>query len=148
MSRRSQLAVLVLAGAGLAFASGSGMTLLPKRTLGNLAPGEVFEVIGDLYALWVATDLNARKPDIIAIVPLRLRGPEIMSVHLLPRGSRIEIVRKMDGRWPAFLYPDRYLVVSRSIDNPTGLPVVLDLAQGNEGTATPLNPEIYRPLKN
>lgn len=147
MSRRFQLALLVVAGASLVFASASGMTPLRKRMSSNLVPGEVFEVVGELYALWVATDLNARKPEIIAIVPLRLRGPEILSVQSLPRGSRIEIVRKMDSRWPAFLYPDRYLVVSRSIDNAAGLPVVLDLAQGNEGTSTPLNPEIYRPLR-
>ena len=148
MKRRSQLAGLVFAGAGFAFASASGMTLAPKQTPTNLAPGEGFEVIGELYAYWVAKDMNVRKPDIIAILPLHLRGVEILSVQLLPRGSRIEIVRKMENRRPEFLYPERYLVVSPSIDNPAGLPIVLDIAQGNEGTATPLNPKIYRPLRN
>lgn len=148
MKRRSQLASLVFAGAVFAFASASGMGLAPKQTPTNLAPGEVFEVVGELYALWVTNNLNDRKPDIIDIVPLRLRGPEILSVQLLPRGSRIEIVRKMESRSPAFIYPERYLVISKSIDNPTGVPIVLDISRGNEGTATPLNPEIYRPLRN
>lgn len=148
MRRRSQLVALGVVGTGLIFASAYGLTPLGKAMPNDLAPGETFEVVGELYALWVATDLNTRKPDIIAIVPLRLRGPEILSVHALPRGSRIKIVRKAEEtRWPAFLYPDRYLVASSSIDNATGLPVVLDLAQGNEGTATPLNPAIYRPLR-
>lgn len=148
MKRRSQLAGLVFAGAWFAFASASGMALAPKQTPTNLAPGEVFEVIGELYAYWVAKDMDARKPEIIDIEPLRLSGSEILSVQLLPRGSRIEIVRKMESRSPAFLYPERYLVVSPSIDNPAGLPIVLDIARGNEGTATPLNPKIYRPLRN
>lgn len=147
MSRRSQLVALGVAGTGLLFASAYGLTPLGKAMSNELAPGDVFEVVGELYALWVATDLNNRKPDIIAIVPLRLRGPEILSVHPLPRGSMIKIVRKAETRWPAFLYPDRYLVASTSIDNAADLPVVLDLAQGNAGTTTPLNPEIYRPLR-
>lgn len=147
MRRRSQLVALGVAGMGLIFASANGRTPLGKAMPNDLAPGKKFEVVGELYALWVATDLNTRKPDIIAIVPLRLRGPEVLSVHALPRGSWITIVRKAETRWPAFLYPDRYLVASSSIDNAAGLPVVLDLTQGNEGTATPLNPAIYRPLR-
>jgi hypothetical protein len=147
MSRRLQLVALGIAGTGLIFASAYGLAPLGKSRSNDLAPGEVFEVVGELYALWVATDLNTRKPEIIAIVPLRLRGPEILSVHPLPRGSRIRIVRKAETRWPAFLYPDRYLVASSSIDNAAGLPVVLDLAQGNAGTTTPLNPAVFRPLR-
>jgi hypothetical protein len=118
-----------------------------KAKLDDLAPGETFEVVGELYSLWVATDLNTRKPDIISIVPLRLRGPEIVTVHQLPHGSRIKILRKAEPRWPPFLYPDRYLVESTAVDNAAGLPIVLDLTQGNEGTTTTLNPAIYRPLK-
>lgn len=147
MSLRSQLVALGVAGATLVLASAYGVTPLGKATSNRLTPGETFEIVGELYAVWVATDLNARKADIIAIVPLRLRGPEILSVHLLPRGSTIKIVRKAETRWLALLYPDRYLVASSSIDNVAALPIVLDLAQGNEGTSTPLNPEIYRPLR-
>lgn len=147
MSRRSQLVALGVAVTGSIFSSAYGLTPLGKAMSNGLAPGETFEVVGELYAIWVTSDLNTRKPEIIAIVPLRLRGPEILSVHTLPRGSMIKIVRKAENRWPAFLYPDRYLVASSSIDNVAGLPVVLDLAQGNEGTATRLNPEIYRPLR-
>lgn len=147
MSRRPQLVALGIVGAGLIFASAYGLTPLGKATSKELSPGDVFEVVGELYALWVATDLNTRKPAIIAIVPLHLRGPEILSVQPLPRGSRIQILRKAEPRWPSFLYPDRYLVTSSSLDNAAGLPVVLDLAQGNAGTTTPLNPEIYRPLR-
>jgi hypothetical protein len=145
MRRRAQLFRLGVVGSGLILALASGRTAHGKSN--DLAPGETFEVVGELYALWVAADLNARKPDMIAIVPLRLRGPEILSVHPLPRGSRIKILRKAEPRWPSFLYPDRYLVESTAVDNAAGLPVVLDLAQGNEGTATSLNPAIYRPLK-
>ncbi len=147
MRRRVQLFRLGVVGAGLILAFGYGRLTHSKHKLKYLAPGDTFEVVGELYALRVATDLKTRKPDIISIVPLRLRGPEILSVQPLPRGSRIKILRKAEPRWPSFLYPDRYVVESTAVDNAAGLPVVLDLAQGNEGTATPLNPAIYRPLK-
>jgi hypothetical protein len=147
MRRRAQLFWLGVVGTGLIFTLAYGRISHSKAKLSDLAPGETFEVVGELYALWVAADLNTRQPDIVSIVPLRLRGPEILSVHPLPHGSRIKILRKAEPRWPSFLYPDRYLVESTAVDNAAGLPVVLDLTQGNEGTATTLNPAIYRPLK-
>lgn len=146
MNRRSQILALAIAGGGLISALAMTRMALGSARSNELVSGDTFEVVGEIYAVWVTKDLNTRKPEIIAIVPLRLRGPEIVSVHVLPRGSRIRIVRRSESRWPAFLYPDRYLVVSTSIDNPAGLPVVLDLAQGNEGTSTPLNPALFRPL--
>ncbi len=146
MSFRLLLTSVIIAAVGLVVASVSVMTLRPKTTSGDLAAGDAFEVVGELYALSIATDLNARKPDLIAVVPLPLRGPEILSVRPIPHGSTIRIVRKGESRWPTFLYPDRYYVESQSIDNEAGLPVVLDLAQGNEGGPSVLNPVIYRPL--
>lgn len=136
-----------VAAAGLILLFSCGLPSQSKTKANDLVPGEKYEVVGELYALWVATDLNTRKPGVIAIVPLRLRGPEILSVYELPRGSTIKILRKAQPRWPAVLYPDRYLVESNAIDVATDLPVVLDLAQGNEGTTTALNPSIYRSLR-
>lgn len=147
MTSRYNFVTLGVACISLIIASAFGLTPFSKAMANELNPEEQFEVVGELYAIWVATDLNTRKPDIIAVVPLRLRGPEILLVHPIPRGARIKILRKAGSRFPSFLYPDRYLVTSPSIDNAVGLPVVLDLAQGNEGTSTPLNPKIFRPLR-
>lgn len=72
--------------------------------------GQKYEIVGELYALSVADDLNSRVVSIITLVPLRLRGPEIISRQLVPTGSILTIVEKAPKRLFAFLYPDRYIV--------------------------------------
>lgn len=76
---------------------------VPNKQL--LAIGSEFEVIGAVYAYEVALNLNKRRPEVIAIVPLMLSGPEILSKRLIRRGSRIRIVAKDEGAWLSFLLP-------------------------------------------
>lgn len=108
--------------------------------------GSEFEVVGELYSHEVTTNLNKRKVDVIVIVPLRLSGPEILSRRLIPLGSRLRVISKAPKRWPSFLHPQEYVVEVDSITQLSGVLVVLGQSRGNEGTSTPLNPSIYRPL--
>jgi hypothetical protein len=108
--------------------------------------GQKYEIVGELYALSVADDLNSRVVSIIALVPLRLRGPEIISHQLVPAGSILNIVEKAPKKLFAFLYPDRYIVRVNTIDAPPGIPIVIDLSLGIEGKSTALNPLIFKPL--
>ena len=109
--------------------------------------GSEFEIIGELYSHEVTKNLNKRKVDVIVIVPLRLSGPEILSRRLISLGSRIRVISKASKRWPAFLHDHEYVVEVDSITQPSGVLVVLGQSRGNEGTSTPLNPSIYRPLQ-
>jgi hypothetical protein len=108
--------------------------------------GQKYEIVGELYALSVADDLNLRVVSIIELVPLRLRGTEIISRQLVPTGSILTIVEKAPKRLFAFLYPDRYIVRVNTIDAPAGIPIVIDLSRGIEGRSTALNPLIFKPL--
>jgi hypothetical protein len=108
--------------------------------------GQKYEIIGELYALSVAEDLDSRVVSIIDLVPLRLRGPEIISRQLVPIGSILTIVEKAPKRLFAFLYPDEYIVLVNTIDAPAGIPIVIDLSRGIEGKSTALNPLIFKPL--
>jgi hypothetical protein len=108
--------------------------------------GQKYEIVGELYAHSVADDLNSRVVSFIDLVPLRLRGPEIISRQLVPIGSILTIVEKAPKRLFAFLYPDEYIVRVNTIDAPAGIPIVIDLSRGIEGKSTALNPLIFNPL--
>jgi hypothetical protein len=109
--------------------------------------GAEYEVIGELYVHEVATDLNKRTLAFMVLVPLRLSGPEILSRRIVNPGSRVRIVARSGRRWPAFLYPDEYVVEVDSVPRTTEAPLLLGLSRGNEGSAGSLNPSIYRQLK-
>lgn len=108
--------------------------------------GQQYEIVGELYALSVAHDLNSRVVSIIILEPLPLRGPEIISRNVVPIGSILTIVEKAPKRFLAFLYPDRYIVRVNTIEAPAGFPIVIDLSRGIEGKSTVLNPLIFKPL--
>jgi hypothetical protein len=108
--------------------------------------GQQYEIVGELYALSVADDLDSKVVSIIALVPLRLRGSEIISRQLVPTGSILTIVEKAPKKLFAFLYPDRYIVRVNTLDAPAGIPIVIDLYLGIEGKSTALNPLIFKPL--
>lgn len=108
--------------------------------------GQQYEIVGELYALSVAQDLNARVVSIISLVPLRLRGPEIISSQVVPKGSILTIIGKESKAFFGFLYPDQYIVRVNTIDKPEGVPIVIRLSRGIEGKATALNPLIFKPL--
>ena len=110
--------------------------------------GQKYEVVGELYALSVAHDLNSRVVSIIILEPRRLRGPEIISSQLVPTGSILTIVEKAPKRLFAFLYPDRYIVRVNTLDAPAGISIVIDLSRGIEGQSTALNPLIFKPLSD
>ena len=83
------------------------------------------------------------------MVPLRLRGPEIISSQLVPIGSIVTIVNKEPKRARAyfiFSYPVQYIIQIDSINAPAGIPVVIGLCCGIEGKSTVLNPLIFKPL--
>lgn len=111
-----------------------------------LSIGSEFEIVGEVYAHEVATDLNAKKTDFVVLVPLRLSGPEILSRQLVPLGSRMRVLAKTTAKWPSFLYPEKYLVEVSALPKQPNSPIVLGLSRGNEGSATPLNPSIYKPI--
>jgi hypothetical protein len=108
--------------------------------------GQKYEIVGELYAHSVAHDLNSRVVSIISLVPLRLRGSEIIARQLVPIGSILTIVEKAPKRFFAFLYPDRYIVRVNTIDALPGIPIVIELHRGIEGKSTALNPLIFKPL--
>jgi hypothetical protein len=108
--------------------------------------GQKYEIVGELYAHSVAEDLNSRVVSFIELVPLRMRGTEIISRNLVPTGSILTIVEKAPSRFFAFLYPYRYIVRVNTIDAPAGIPMYIDLSRGIEGKSTPLNPLIFKPL--
>ena len=110
--------------------------------------GQKYEIVGELYAHRVADDLNSRVMSIIDLVPLRLRGPEIISCQLVPTGSILTIVGKAPKRLFAFLYTDRYIVRVDTLDAPAGISTVIDLSRGIEGKSTALNPLIFKPLSD
>ena len=112
----------------------------------DLQNGQKFEIVGELYALGIIDDLRSRKLSSIVVLPLRLRGPEIISSQLVPIGSILTIVGKSPKRLFAFLHPVRYIVQIDSIDAPAEIPVVIELYLGSEGKSTPLNPLIFKPL--
>ena len=112
----------------------------------ELRIGQKFEIVGPLYAHGVCDDLRSRELSIISLVPLRLRGSEILSQELVPIGSILTVVDKAPNRVFAFLYPDRYVVHVNTIAAPAGIPVVIDLSRGIEGKLTLLNPTIFKPL--
>lgn len=111
-----------------------------------IAIGSEFKVVGTLYWHDVALNLNKRTVDLIELLPLRLSGAAVLARHLVPLGSRIQFLSLAPQRWPSFLYAPQYHVQVDRLSAPTGVPVVLALSRGNEGSSTPLNPEIYRPL--
>ncbi len=108
--------------------------------------GQQYEIVGELYALSVADDLNSRVVSFIELVPLRLRGTEIITRQVVPTGSILTIVEKAPKRFLAFLYPDRYIVRVNTIEAPAGILIVIDLSRGIEGKSTALNPLIFKPL--
>jgi hypothetical protein len=114
----------------------------------DLQSGQKFEIVGELYAHGVITDPRSGKLSFISVVPLRLRGPEIISSQLVPIGSILTIVDKEPKKRAFFVfpYPDRYVVHVNTIDAPAGIPVVIGLSRGIEGKSTPLNPLIFKPL--
>ena len=118
---------------------------------GDVAPpirvGAEYEIVGKLYVHEVATDLNKRTVAYMVLLPLRLSGPEILSRCLVAPGSRIRVVARSARRWPAFLYPDQYVVEVDSISRTVDVPIRLGLSRGNEGSSGSLNPSIYRHLK-
>lgn len=103
-----------------------------------------YEIVGELYVHEIATDLNKRTLAFMVLVPLRLAGPEILSRRLVPPGSRIRIVARSFRRWPAFFYPDEYVVEVDSISRIDEVPVLLGMSRGNEGSSGSLNASIYR----
>lgn len=145
MNRR---AVVALASAlvGWRGAAASSDDVNRRNDIREIPLGSEFVVVGELYAHGVATDLNNRSVDVIVIVPLRLSGPEILSRHLIPLGSRMKVISKLPKRWPSFLREQEYIVQVDSITPPRGVLVVLGQARGNEGASTPLNPSIFKPL--
>lgn len=113
----------------------------------DLQSGQKFEIVGELYAHNVITDLDSGKVSIISVVPLQLRGSEIFSRQRVPIGSILTIVEKSPKKkFFAFLYPDEYVVRINTIDAPAGIPVVIEIFRGIEGKSTPLNPLIFKPL--
>ena len=108
--------------------------------------GQKYEIVGELYALSVADDLDSKVVSIIILEPLRIRGSEIISRQLVPTGSILTIVEKAPKRLFAFLYPDRYIVRVNTVDAPAEIPIVIDLSRGIEGKSTALNPLIFKPL--
>ena len=115
----------------------------------DLQSGQKFEIVGELYAFGVTDDPRSRKLSIISVVPLRLRGPEIISSQLVPIGSIVTIVNKEPKRARAyfiFSYPVQYIIQVDSINAPAGIPVVIGLFRGIEGKSTALNPLIFKPL--
>ena len=145
MNRRVVLGLV----AGCATTVGMRTTSLADN-LGEVAVpvriGAEYEVVGELYVHEVATDLNKRTLALVVLVPLRLSGPEILFRRLVVPGSHVRILARSSRRWPAFLYPDEYVVEVDSISPPVGVPVLLGLSRGNEGGSGSLNPLIYRSL--
>ena len=113
----------------------------------DLMPGDEFEVLGEVYAYGVTDELRTKTANLIAIIPMRLRGSEFVSRQILPAGSHFRILAKVPRRWLNFLYVERYFVQTDVVINPAGLPIVLDLSRGNEGVSTVLNPDLYRPVR-
>ena len=112
----------------------------------KLRVGQRYEVVGTLYAHSVKDDPRSKEISIISVVPLRLRGPEIVSHQLIPMGSILTIMTKAPKKVFGFLYPDRYVVQISGIDGPLGVPVIIDLSRGIEGRSNTLNPEIFKAL--
>ena len=133
-------ATVQVMGCALAAGISDGLTVPVKV-------GGEYEVIGELYVHEVVTDLNKRTVAFMVLVPLRLSGPEILSRRIVNPGSRIRIIAMRDRRWPAFLYPEQYVVEVDSIPSTVGVPVHLGLSRGNDDGYGSLNPEIYRPVK-
>jgi hypothetical protein len=106
--------------------------------------GKEYEVIGKIYAHEVTKNLNARKIDLVTLLPLRLSGQEILSCRLVEVGSRIKVLEKRPPHWFSFLYAQEYIVEVNTIAPVPGAPIVLGLSRGNQGTRTPLNPLIFR----
>jgi hypothetical protein len=106
--------------------------------------GSVYEVIGDLYAHEVISNLDDRRVALIDLVPVRMSGRYILSRVIIRPGSRVRIVAKRERRWPPILFPDQFLVEVDSIVGVEGIPVVLGMSRGNEGPSGSLNPSIYR----
>jgi hypothetical protein len=133
---RTSVALMCIAVAAfMGFANSSDLTV-----------GQRYEIVGELYAFGVATNLDTRQLSSISLVPLRLSGPEILWQRAIPKGSTLAIVGKAAARWPGFLHPDRYFVRLTGVDVPVGIPVMIDLMRGIEGTSTALNPSIFKPL--
>jgi hypothetical protein len=122
-------------------ADNSGEVALPIRI------GAEYEIVGELYVHEVATDLSKRTVVYMVLLPLRLSGPEILSRCLVSPGSRMRVVARSARRWPAFLYPDQYVVEVDSIARTVDVPIRLGLSRGNEGSSGSLNPSIYRHFK-
>ncbi len=114
----------------------------------DLQSGQKFEIVGELYALGVTNDPRSRKLSIIGLDRFRLRGPEIISVQLVPVGSILTIVGKEPQKRAFFIfpYPVQYVVHINTIDAPAGIPIKITLEAGIEGKSTPLNPLIFKPL--
>lgn len=108
--------------------------------------GTEYLVVGTLYVYEVTKNLNKRTVDFVELVPLRMSGPEILSQRVVPLGSRLRIVSRAPKRWYSFLMGDRYLVELDSIQPPTGVTIHLEIARGNQGATTPLNPAIFEPV--
>src|SRR4051812_31830994 len=107
----------------LSFALASIFDSIVARASDDPRIDQRYEIVGELYAYGVADDLNSRKLSLISLVPLKLSGPEIISQRLVPLGSVLTIIDRGPRRFPAFLYPDRYIVRVTGIDLPSGIPV-------------------------
>lgn len=119
----------------------------PVAAADSVALGTEYEVVGNVYVHGVAADLNRRVLSYMVLVPLHLSGPEILFSRPVSSGSRLRVVARSTRRWPAFLYPDEYVVEVDSLAPTSGVPVLLGLSRGNEGSSGSLNPLIYRRLK-
>ena len=112
----------------------------------DLRIGQRYEIVGQLHAYGVADDLNSRQLSWIALSPLNLSGPEILSKQSVPAGSILSIIDRPPKRFLEFLYADRYAVRIAGFDAPAGIQLRLELCCGIQGKSAPLNPRIFKPI--
>jgi hypothetical protein len=114
--------------------------------LNELRAGEKYEIVGTLYAHGVAHDLDKRTVSIVVLEKLRLSGPEVVWRRVVPVGSTLTIVERAPKKLFIFFAAPRYIVRISGIEMPPDVPIVIDLSRGVEGSMTPLNPQIFKPL--
>lgn len=109
--------------------------------------GRKYQIIGEIRAYGIATNLNAKRVDYITLIPLGIAGPEVVTTNKVAPGSTVTVLSvQKTNRW---IDGDlTYFVELLGTKLPPTPRVQIDLMRGNEAKASlELNPVIFRPIQ-
>jgi len=109
--------------------------------------GAEYEIVRTVYAYGIRRSSGDRVEYVLLQPPPGFSGPEVGFRTLVPNGTRFKILKVLKTN-RVFDPPYSLEIEFQNFGQSWGLPVRIDLMQGNEiNGAVQLNPQIYRELQ-